>query len=524
MSTDQAEISPRLLKSSAVVGTMTMLSRVLGLVRDMVFARYIGADANADTFYIAWRVPNFLRRLFAEGAFAQAFVPVLSEYRKNGPHAAVQQLVNYVAGCLGSTLLVLTVFVVIGAPVMTIAIAPGFFSDAQKLQQTSDLLRITFPYLFLISMTGLAGAVLNSYGRFAVPAFTPVFLNIVLIFAAVIASPRFEQPVVALAWGVLIAGVVQLVFQMPFLMKLQLMPVPAVNWKDPGVRRILKLMAPAMFGVSVSQINLLLDTWLASWLQEGSISWLYYSDRLSELPLGVIGIAIATVIIPTLSRQHVSKDTLQFSKTLGWALRTVFLLGLPAALALVILAEPILLTLFEGGALKVEDAVMASYSLKAYAVGIVAFMLIKVLAPGYYSRQDTKTPVRIGIIAMVANMGMNIAFVLPLMAFGLGHMGLALATSLAAFLNAGLLYRGLLKEKAYVPQKGLAKFWLQLGFANFAMVACLLAFINLWPQWAEWDAWQRTLKLSVVCIAGFSVYLSALWLSGLRPRDFQSPH
>ncbi|HBO12832.1 MAG TPA: murein biosynthesis integral membrane protein MurJ, partial [Halieaceae bacterium] len=328
--------------------------------------------------------------------------------------------------------------------------APGFLDQPAKFALTADLIRVTFPYLLLISLTGLCGAVLNSYGRFAVPAVTPVFLNLSLIAAATVAAPWFEEPAFALAWGVFTAGVVQLLFQLPFLRRLELVPRPRWDTAHPGVRQILKLMVPALFGVSVSQVNLLLDTVLASFLPTGSVSWLYYSDRLAELPLGVFGIAIATVILPSLSADRAAAREERFTPTLDWAVRTVLLVAVPATAALLVLAEPILITLFQYGELSPRDVAMAGYSLRAYALGICAFMLIKVLAPGFYARQDMVTPVRIGIRAMVANMVLNIAFVVPLMVYlDLGHVGLALATSVAAYLNAGLLWRGLRREGIY---------------------------------------------------------------------------
>lgn len=513
-----------LLKSSSIVGSMTLMSRILGLLRDVVFARYIGAEAGADAFFVAFKIPNFMRRLFAEGAFAQAFVPVLSEYRTQGPHEVVKALIDRVAGCLGSVLIAVTVLCVIGSPVVAAIFAPGFYLDSpEKFALTSDMIRITFPYLMLISLTGFAGAILNSYDRFAVPAITPVLLNISLISAAILASPYFEQPVFALAWGVFAAGIVQLVFQLPFLMRLQLMPQPKVDWQDTGVRRILKLMAPALFGVSVSQINLLLDTVLASFLPTGSVSWLYYSDRLAELPLGVFGIAVATVILPNLSRQHASDSPEHFSQTLDWALRMIVLIALPATLALVILAEPILVTLFQYGKTTASDMAMSTLSLRAYALGLLAFMLIKVLAPGYYARQDMKTPVRIGIIAMAANMVMNIIFVLPLyFYFNVGHVGLALATSCAAYLNAGLLYRGLKTTGVYVLQPG----WLLLTgrylFANGAMVAAILVLLQQWTAWGDWHWFERAGYLGVICVIGLLVYLLGLTVAGVRIRDFRA--
>jgi putative peptidoglycan lipid II flippase len=517
----------RLLKSSAVVGAMTMLSRVLGLVRDIVIAVFVGATANADAFFVAFKVPNFLRRLFAEGAFSQAFVPVLAEYREQGSAAAVQELLNRVAGVLGGSLLLLTTLMVVGAPLVTAIFAPGFLDQPVKYALTSDMIRITFPYLFLISMTGFCGAVLNSFGRFAVPAFTPVWLNLSLILAATVAAPWFDEPVFALAWGVFLAGVVQLLFQIPFLYRLELVPRPTWDTRHAGVRQIAKLMIPALFGVSVSQINLLLDTVLASFLPTGSISWLYYSDRLTELPLGVFGIAIATVILPRLSSLQAGAAEKKFSETLDWAMRAVLLIGLPSSLALVLLAEPILITLFQYGALSVADVEMAALSLRAYSLGLLAFMLVKVLAPGFYARKDMVTPVRIGITAMVANMVMNLAFVIPLyMIWNIGHVGLALATSLAAWLNAGLLLRGLRREGVLVLQAGWWRFLLRLLVATGAMCLVLLWLAPALDEWQGWDWWQRSMQLAEMVAAGLLVYLVGQGLMGTRIRDFytQKPH
>lgn len=519
-----AEVTGGLLKSSAVVATMTMVSRVLGLLRDVVIANFVGATAAADAFFVAFKIPNFMRRLFAEGAFSQAFVPVLTEYRQQRSLQDIQALINRVAGALGGTLLLFTGLAVVGAPVVTALFAPGFYSDADPTRYllTSEMIRITFPYLLLISLTGFCGAVLNSYGRFAVPAFTPVLLNLCLIGSVFLASPYFAQPAFALAWGVLAAGLIQLVFQLPFMHKLGLLPQPQWDLKDEGVKRVLVLMAPAIFGVSVSQINLLLDTVLASFLPAGSVSWLYYSDRLVELPLGVFAIAISTVILPGLSRQQASDSVSAFSATLDWAIRMVLFVGVPAAVALTVLAEPILMTLFQYGKLTLNDVTMASFSLQAYSVGLLAFMLIKVLAPGYFSRQDTKTPVKIGIIAMVANMVMNIALVVPLhMYWQLGHIGLALATSLAAFLNAGLLYRGLRRANVYQPQPGFVRHLLRLLLAAAAMIALLLWLCPEQQVWAAWLWWQRALEILWLCGAGAACYFVCLLLLGLRPQDLR---
>jgi len=507
--------APGLLRSSGLVGIMTMLSRVLGLVRDMVIARYFGAGAGADAFFVAFKIPNFLRRLFAEGAFSQAFVPVLSSYRETRSRSEVQRLVNAVAGSLGLVLLGVTLAAILGAPVLTAVFAPGFLDDDAKFALTSEMLRITFPYLLLISLTAFAGGILNSYDRFAVPAFTPVLLNLAMIAAAIWLAPLMNEPIMALAWGVFIAGALQLFFQLPFLMRLGLLPRPRVDYRHEGVSRILKLMAPAMFGVSVSQINLLLDTVLASFLQTGSVSWLYYSDRLAELPLGVFGIAIATVILPNLSRKHTAASSDQFATTLDWAVRAVLLIGLPAAVALVLLAEPLIATLFHYGEVTDRDVAMAAQSLRAYSAGLLAFMLIKVLAPGFFAREDTRTPVKIGIIAMVANMVFNLILIVPL-----AHAGLALATSLSAWLNGYLLWRGLRKEGAWQSQAGWPRFLMQLLFANGALAVVVLWLAPPVPVWLENGGYQRAADMAILVGAGVAVYFVALALAGVRVRHF----
>lgn len=522
-SDDLPPVKPRgLLRSSAIVSAMTMLSRVLGLLRDILFARFLGAEASADAFYVAFKIPNFLRRLFAEGAFAQAFVPVLSEYRQRGSRAAVQHFIDRVAGCLGSSLVLVSVLVVVAAPVFTAVFGMGFLlHNPAKFDLTTDLLRITFPYLLLISLTGFAGAILNSYDQFAVPAFTPVLLNCALIAAAAVVAPMMEQPEYALAWGVIVAGVLQLLFQVPFLWRLGLLPHPKVDWGDESVKKVLRLMAPAMFGVSVGQINLLLDTVLASFLPDGSITWLYFSDRLTELPLGVFGIGIATVVLPTLSRQYAA-GTDEFDKTLNWALRMILLIGLPAALALAVLAEPILFALFQYGEYRPDDVAMSGFSLRAYALGLTAFMLIKVLANGFFSRQDMRTPVRIGIIAMIANMALNLIFVVPFhFLWQVGHAGLALATSASAFLNAGLLYRGLRREGVFTPDRRWATFALRAGAANLGMVLVLLWGTGVLGDLSLLDAPQRVVRVLGICFVGLGCYCAILLATGVRLRHLR---
>jgi len=517
-----------LLQSSAVVGGATLISRVLGLVRDIVLANLVGATSNADAFFVAFKIPNFLRRLFAEGAFAQAFIPVFADTREQGGRAAVKALIDRVAGVLGGTLLALTAVTILAAPLVAMIFAPGFAKDPAKLSLTAELIRITFPYLFLISMTGFAGAILNAYGRFAVPAFTPVLLNLSLIAAALYLAPTLDEPVYALALGVFIAGLVQLLFQLPALHGLGLTPRPRWDLGYPAVRRIMVLMVPALFGVSVSQINLLLDTVLASLLPAGSVSWLYYSDRLTELPLGVFAIAIATVILPTLSAQRAQGSSAggsgAFSSTLYWAVGSVLLLGLPAAVALLILAEPILVTLFQYGAFTDGDVAKAAWSLRAYTLGLTAFMLIKVLAPGYYARQDMKTPVRIGIIAMIANMVMNPLFIFPLLwTVDLGHVGLALATSLSAWLNAGLLYRGLRQDGTLQPVGRVGPSFLRLLIALLTMVAVLLWLLPQPLWWQEAGVLNRSLYMSLLVVAGGLAYVAALLMTGFRPRHLKPP-
>lgn len=513
----QHKKSGKMARSAGVVSTFTMMSRILGLIRDMVFAYVFGATAAADAFFVAFKIPNFLRRLFAEGAFAQAFVPVLSEYKVQRDKEAVKELVNAVAGTLGVTLLVVSGIAIVAAPWLIIPIAPGWYAnDPDKLALAGDILRLTFPYLFLISMTAFAGSVLNSYGRFAVPAFTPVLLNVCLIAAALWASSLFDIPIVALGWGVMVAGLVQLLFQLPFLARIGLLPRPVFNTAHEGVRRILKLMTPALFGVSVSQINLLFDTILASFLMTGSVSWLYYSDRLVELPLGVIGIAIGTVILPNLSRKHSSQNHGDFARTLDWAVRMVLLIGIPSSLGLLLLAEPILVVLFEGGVFNDFTVMKSALSLRAYAVGLLAFMLIKVLAPGYFARQDIKTPVKIGIKAMLLNMVLNLILIFPL-----AHVGLALATSLSAFFNAGLLYRGLRKAGVYQFQPGWSKFLLQLLLSSAVMLVLLLALSQDTKVWLGWSGMQRAGYLAMIIAVATGGYFAALWLTGFRRHELK---
>lgn len=509
-----------LLKSTAVVGVMTLLSRVLGLLRDIIFANTFGASGGTDAFFVAFKIPNFMRRLFAEGAFSQAFVPVFSEYRETRSKDELKDLANHVAGTLGGFLLLLSILGSLAAPLLVYVFAPGF-ADESRHQLTADMLAITFPYIFFIALTAFAGGILNSFGRFAVPAFTPVLLNLCLISAALWGADYFEQPIMALAWGVFAAGVAQLLFQLPFLARLRLLPRPKASLRHEGVRKIRTLMLPAIVGSSVAQINLLLDTIIASFLVAGSVSWLYYSDRLVEFPLGVFGIALATVILPSLSRQHAQQSADAFRETLDWALKLTSVIALPSALGLFMLSGPLITTLFGYGEFSLHDSQMSSLSLMAYALGLPAFIYIKVLAPGYYARQDTRTPVRIAIRAMIANMLMNILFVVPLvyMEFNGPHIGLALATSASAYLNAFMLYRGLRQQAIYQPGEGWVRLWIQLLIANGLMVVFLYLLSPSIDTWYGWTLLDRAPYLLGFVTLSIFIYALALLLSGLRPRQ-----
>ncbi|MBT4162498.1 MAG: murein biosynthesis integral membrane protein MurJ [Gammaproteobacteria bacterium] len=508
--------SGKLLRSSLVVSLMTMISRVFGLIRDMVIAYFFGAAAGADAFFLAFRIPNFFRRLFAEGAFSQAFVPVLTEYRTKRDREAVRDLVDRTAGSLGLVLLAITVVGILGSELVISLFAPGYLyhEESVKFQLAVDMLRLTFPYLFLISLTALSGAVLNTYGKFAAPAFTPVLLNASLIGCAFGLNSRLDEPVMALAWGVLIAGVLQLTFQLPFLSQLKLLPHPKADFRHEGVKKIGILMLPAVFGASVSQINLLLDTLLASFLETGSLSWLYYSDRLLELPLALFGITIATVILPGLSREHAEASPENFSMTLNWSMKVVLLFGAPASIALVMLSQELIATLFYQGEMTPRDVTMSGLALAAYGAGLLGHMWVKVLAPGYFARQDTKTPVRIGIYAMVTNMVLNL-----LLIWQLKHVGLALATSISAFLNAGLLYIGLRRSGVLLMEPGWRRFLLQVTFASMVMAACLFYFVPEMTLWLGEDFLIRLAYMLLICVLGALIYAAALIMTGVNLRQ-----
>lgn len=507
----------RLFRSTAVVSAMTMLSRVLGLVRDMVLMSVFGAGGLMDAFLVAFKIPNFLRRLFAEGAFSQAFVPILTEYKQTKDLPSVKLLISKVSGVLGLVLLVLTVAVIALSPYVIALFAPGF--DAQKANTASTLLKITFPYLFFISMTAFYGSILQSHNRFGLPAFAPVLLNVCMIGAALVAH-ALKVPIMALAYAVALAGLLQLLILLPDLKKLGLLVMPRLGFQDEGVKRILKLMLPAIFGVSVTQINLLLNTVLASLMDTGSVSWLYAAERLSELPLGLIGVAIGTVILPSLSKSQANLDAQSFKKTLDWAARLILLVGLPAMSAMLVLAPILMNTLFVRGEFDADDAKMSAFALQCMSGGILGFMLIKIFAPAFFARQDTKTPVKIGIVSVLANMVFSALFIaifyilkLPL------HGGLALATTGASFVNAGLLYVLLHKRGIWRFERHWLKTFGQFGLSSTVMATTLYVLVPYFPNTGTSSI--KALLLLGLCVLGALVYAVVLLASGFRPRQLK---
>ncbi|HPY40141.1 MAG TPA: murein biosynthesis integral membrane protein MurJ, partial [Thiolinea sp.] len=456
-------------------------------------------------FFVAFRIPNLLRRFFAEGAFSLAFVPILAEYKEKQSKEALKDLIDHVAGTLGLILLLITSIGMMAAPWVVEIFAPGFSKHADaRPDLAAEMLRITFPYILFISLAGLVGGILNTFGKFAIPALTPALLNIVMIVFAIWGPPYFDEPVLALAWGVFVAGVVQFLFQLPALFKLGLSTRFKFRQAHEGVKRVMRLMIPALFGSSVAQLNLVINTIIASYLVVGSISWLYYSDRFVELPLAIFGVALGTVILPKLSSDHAKADSTQFQSTMDWALRLALLISVPATLGLMLLSEPILAAVMMHGAFKWSDVEMSALSLMTYSFGLPAFILVKVLAPGFYSRQDTKTPVKIGMISIVANMLLNVLIVLPWFLLGIAgaHAGLALATALAGYVNAGLLFRTLYKEGMFAAEGGWLKHLLRIGVASLVM--CLLVWLVLphaqWWQTAT-TAWRITALSGLILLS-----------------------
>ncbi|HSC48141.1 MAG TPA: murein biosynthesis integral membrane protein MurJ [Gammaproteobacteria bacterium] len=511
-------MSRALFKATSLVGGMTLISRILGFVRDMVLARYFGAGMVMDAFTQAFKIPNFMRRTFGEGAFSLAFVPVIGEYKATRSHEEVKLLTDRVAGSLGAVLLVVTLIGVIGAPVVMWVFAPGFSNYPDKYALSVQMLRVTFPYLLFISLTAMAGGILNTYGKFGVPAFTPVLLNIVMILSVIYLAPHLAQPGMALAWGVFVAGAVQLAFQLPFLMQLKLLPRPRWGETHEAVNRIMKLMLPALFGSSVQQVNLVVDSVIASFLATGSISWLYYADRMMEFPLGVFSIALGTVILPNLSQHYAQKNALGFSATLDWALRLTAVIVLPAAMGLLVFSGPLLAALFNYGAFGAYDTRMVTWALSTYSMGLLSFTLVKVLVPGFYSRQDTRTPVKTGMIAVATNFGLNMLITVPWARAGYiaPHAGLCLSTSLASFVNAWLLYRALRKTGVYAPTAGWQALLSRVLFANLVMGGMLFVFAGSLDGWMARDALHRVVWLAFWMLTAMAVYFVVLFAAGFR--------
>ncbi|RPI47691.1 MAG: murein biosynthesis integral membrane protein MurJ [Betaproteobacteria bacterium] len=504
-----------LLKALATVSSMTLLSRILGFVRDAVIARVFGAGAVTDAFFVAFKIPNLLRRLFAEGAFSQAFVPVLAQFKNQRGDQATRCLIDHVATLLFLALAAVTVAGILAAPAIIYLTAPGFAADPAKRALTIDLLRIVFPYILFISMTSFAGGILNTYSRFMVPAFTPVLLNLSFIVFGLALAPYFSPPIEALAWAVFCGGVAQLAFQLPFLARLGVRPRFRLDLRDEGVWRILRLMAPAAFGVSIAQVSLLINVVFASFLVTGSVSWLYYADRLMEFPSGMLGAALGTILLPSLARAHANASIEEYARLLDWGLRLTLLLALPAAVALAVLAVPLIATLFMHGEFQAHDVLMTRNAVVAYSVGLVGIILVKILAPGFYARQDIRTPVKFAVITLAVTQLMNLAFIWPLK-----HAGLALAIGLGGCINAGLLYRGLRRAGIYRPEPGWSSFALRLLVAIGAMSLLLWLSAERTQWWLDAPATARVLRLAGIVTLGAAGYFLTLWLLGFRIRDF----
>src|SRR5687767_205684 len=472
-----------LLRALATVSSLTMVSRVLGYARDFFIARLFGASLGTDAFFVAFKIPNLLRRMFAEGAFSQAFVPILAGYKQAQSADETRSLIDSVSTLLFLALVVTAALGMAAAPLIVYVTAPGFAAEPEKFALTVQLLRITFPYIVFISLVALAAGILNTWNRFAVPALTPALLNVCFIVGAAFFAGYFEPPVLVLAWAVFVGGALQLAYQVPFLARMGLLPRWRFDLSHPGLRRVLLLMVPAAFGVSVSQVSLLLNQIFASFLPTGSVSWLYYADRLMELPAGVLGVAVGTILLPSLSKYHASANTAEYSRLLDWGLRITVLLAVPSAVALAVLALPLITMLFQYGRFGTEDALMTQRALIAYSVGLVGMILVKILAPGFYARQNVITPVKIGVLTLVSTQLMNLAFVGPLR-----HAGLALAIGLGACLNAFLLYRILRKERIFVPQPGWPAFILKV-VVSVAVMATVLFLVMGPPGWWLAASW-----------------------------------
>lgn len=506
-----------LLKSLATISALTLISRILAFGRDMLIARIFGAGMANDAYIIATRLPNLLRRLFAEGAFSQAFVPIFGEYKKQRGHEDTQLLVDHVTTMLALILFVVTLVGIIAAPVLVYIGAPGFVHDAAKFDLTTDLLRITSPYIFFISLVAVAAGILNTYNKFWVPAIAPILLNLCLIGGALWLAPLFDRPIVGLAWAWFIAGFVQLAFQIPFLKKIGMLPRVRLSWTDPGMRRVIRQMGPAVFGVSISQISLIVNTVIASFFVVGSVSWLYYADRLMEFPSGLLGAALGTILLPSLSKCNAGDDRAEYSRLLDWGLRLTFMLAVPSALALGMISVPLLATLFERGAFTAHDVLMTSHALIGYSVGLIGLILVKILAPGFYARQDIKTPVKIGIVTLIATQLMNLLFIYGL---HLQHAGLALSIGLGACFNSAVLFYFLRKNDIYRPEPGWPVYFAKIAVAVAALGVALWFGMGSEQSWLSGSGYARVLRLCLLVGGGIVVYFAVLAALGFRPRDF----
>jgi len=506
-----------LLKALAKVGSMTFVSRILGFVRDTLIARVFGAGMLSDAFIVAFKIPNLLRRVSAEGAFSQAFVPILAEYKSQRSFEETHSLINRVATWMGIILVGVTLLGMLAAPLIVALIAPGFTADHAKMQLTIELLRITFPYIFFISLVSMAGGVLNTYNKFGIPAFTPVWLNVSMIVAVLFFADHFAEPIKVLAWAVFFGGFLQLIFQIPFLKQIGLLPKFELKRDDEGVWRILKLMGPAVLGVSVAQISLIINTVFASFLKTGSVSWLYYADRLMEFPTGVMGVALGTILLPSLSKAYASQDDVEYSQLLDWGLRLTFILAAPAAVALAVLSAPLVVALFHYGKFTGIDVLMTQQALVAYSVGLLGLILVKILAPGFYARQNIKTPVKIAVFTLVTTQLMNLVFVFGL---DLKHAGLALAIGLGACINASLLYYHLRKAGIYHLQPGWLIFLVKLVVALIVMGVVLYYVKGETTAWLQFGLIKRLLYITGLVSLGAASYFATLMLLGFRPRDY----
>jgi len=510
-----------LLSAAAKVSSLTMLSRITGLLRETLIARSFGASEWTDAFNVAFRLPNLLRRLFAEGAFSQAFVPILGEIATQEDQSKAKILINAVATLLFWALLLTVLLGVIGAPLLILVIATGF-QGGPTYDASVVMTRIMFPYIGLISMVSLSAGILNTYHRFALPAFTPVLLNLALIGSAIFLAPHLEQPIYALSIGVLLGGILQLVIQVPALSRLGLLPriglLPGAikaAITNPDARRVLRLMGPAVFAVSVAQISLIINTNIASRLQAGSVSWLSYADRLMEFPTALLGVALGTVLLPSLSKANAKNDLVHAGELLVWGLQLTFLLAAPSAIALFIFGEPLAAVLYHYGKFNALDVLMTQRALAAYGVGLIGLILVKILAPGFYSRQDIRTPVKIGLLVLVATQLANLVFV-P----WLGHAGLALSVGTGACLNAALLWFGLHKRGA-LPGASWAKYLGQLLVAliPFSAVLFYAAGAHNWIA-LQAQPWLRIGLVALWLAAAAIVYFGALALVGIRWQKF----